>query len=197
MAGLDPAIHLVQVNLKLMDARIKSGHDVLRPDNDMLSRLPHALLTLLLLTLAPTVHAQTGPTGSRPKSAASPAATDQTSSRTAEPFEGRWAKTKEECSDDESPTSRTTIDLTNMDNGKPAPIIDRYENHCLINGRVASGNDTTLSVTCYEFWDDLTKRTAGNDAKIKLTRGQKGRLMIDGISYQRCEARPTPSNTPR
>jgi len=169
-----------------MDARIKSGHDVPDREDDMLSRLTQAMLALSLLTCAASSPAQSG---ARPKSAVSSAPTSAKSSHAVEPFEGLWVKTKEECSDDESPNSRTTIDLTNMDSGKPAPIVDRYENHCLINGRVASGNDTTLSVTCYEFWDDLTKRAAGSDAKIKLTRGQNGRLLIDGVSYQRCEVR--------
>jgi hypothetical protein len=123
--------------------------------------------------------------------------TGQASLHAAEPFEGFWAKTKEECLDEESPNSRTMIDLNNIVSDKPAPIFDQYENHCLIEGRNASGNDTTLSVTCYEFWEDFTKRIEGSKAKIKLTRGRKGRLIIDGISYQRCEARPTPSNAAR
>jgi len=127
-------------------------------------------------------------------SAAAQTPTDRASLRAAEPFEGFWAKTKEECLDEEGPNSRTMIDLNNIVSGKPAPIFDQYENHCLIEGRNASDNDTTLSVTCYEFWENFTKRIEGNQAKIKLTRLQKGRLLIDGISYQRCEARPTPSN---
>jgi hypothetical protein len=116
--------------------------------------------------------------------------TGQTSLRGAEPFEGFWAKTKEECLDEEGPNSRTIIDLNNMVSGKPAPIFDQYENHCLIEERNQSGNGTTLSVTCYAFWENFTKRIEGSEAKIKLTQGQKGRLIIDGIPYQRCEARP-------
>jgi hypothetical protein len=120
--------------------------------------------------------------------------TDQASLHSAEPFEGFWAKTKEECLDEEAPNSRTMIDLSNIASGKPAPIFDQYENHCLIVGRNTSVNDTILSVTCYESWENFAKRIEGSEAKIKLTRSQKGRLIIDGISYQRCEARPTPSN---
>src|SRR5450759_1295141 len=68
------------------------------------------------------------------------------------------------------------------------------ENHCLIEGRNASGNDITLSVTCYEFWENFAKGIEGSEVKIKLTQGQKGRLIIDGVPYQRCAARPTLSN---
>jgi hypothetical protein len=46
-----------------MDAQIKSGHDVLRPENDMLSSLPRAVLTLFLLTPAASAHAQAAPAG--------------------------------------------------------------------------------------------------------------------------------------
>jgi hypothetical protein len=86
------------------------------------------------------------------------------------------------------------IDLNNIVSGKPTPIFDQYENHCLIEGRNASGNDITLSVTCYEFWENFAKGIEGSEVKIKLTQGQKGRLIIDGVSYQRCAARPTLSN---
>jgi hypothetical protein len=159
----------------------------------MMRSLPF-LFALFLLTLV-AARAQNGPTGLQPHNAAAPAPTGQASSRAAEPFEGLWAQTKEECLDEEGPNSRTMIDLTNVVSGKPAPIFDQYENHCLIKGRIASGNDTILSVTCYEFWENFTKHIEGSEAKIKLTRGQKGLLAIDGISYQRCEARPAPSNT--
>jgi hypothetical protein len=122
-------------------------------------------------------------------SAAAQAPTGQASLRATESFEGIWAKTKAECLDDEGPNSRTMIDLSNTVNGTPERIFDQYENHCLIAGRNASGNDMTLSVTCYEFWENFTKRIEGRAAKIKLSRAQKGRLTIDGIPYQRCEAR--------
>jgi hypothetical protein len=109
------------------------------------------------------------------------------SSSTGEPYEGLWAKTKEDCLDEESPNSRTTIDLSNTDNGKPAPIFNQYENHCLINERVAFANGTTLAVTCYEFQSDFTERREGRDAKIRLTPVRKKRLLIDDVAFQRCE----------
>jgi hypothetical protein len=119
---------------------------------------------------------------------ATPTPTGKAPLHAAASIEGLWVKAKEDCDDDESPNSRTTIDLANTESGKPAPIIDRYENHCLIMERIPSSKDTILSVVCYEFWDDFTRRINGSEAKIKLAWGQKGRLLINGTSYQRCKA---------
>jgi hypothetical protein len=108
----------------------------------------------------------------------------------AEQFEGLWAKTKEECLDDEGPNSRTMIDLRNLVSGKPTPIFDQYENHCLIERKSVVGNDATLTVTCFEFWENFTKRIEGAKATIKLTMGRNGGLAINGEKYLYCLNQP-------
>jgi hypothetical protein len=120
--------------------------------------------------------------------------TTQSSIRAAESFEGLWTKTKEECLDEDGPNSRTMIDLRNVVSGKPTPIFDQYENHCLIERKSVAGNDATLSVICFEFWENFTKRIEGTKATIKLSPGPNGGLMIDGKKYQYCAKQPTQSN---
>ena len=107
----------------------------------------------------------------------------------AEPFEGLWAQTKEECLDEEGPNSRTLIDLGNVIRSKPIPIFDQYENHCRIERKSVLGDSTTLAVTCFEFWEEFTKGGGGRKTIIKLSPGQKGGLLIDGKKYERCEAK--------
>jgi hypothetical protein len=106
----------------------------------------------------------------------------------AEPFEGLWAKTQKECLDEEGPNSRTLIDLGNLIEGKPSPLFDQYENHCKVERKAVAGDGTTtLTATCFEFWEDFTKGIEGQQATIKLSPGPKGTLKINGTSYRRCE----------
>jgi hypothetical protein len=109
-------------------------------------------------------------------------------SRTAS-YEGLWAKTTEECRDEDGANSRTLIDLTNIVDGKPTPIFDQYENHRLIDRKSAAEEKTSLNVTCFEFWDYFTKRVDGEKRIIKLSPGGNGRLVIDGESNVRCEGK--------
>ena len=106
----------------------------------------------------------------------------------AEPFEGVWAKTQKECLDEEGPNSRTLIDLANLIDGKPSPLFDQYENHCKIERKALSPDGTTtLTATCFEFWEYFTKGIEGQKASIKLSPGSKSALKIDGIPYRRCK----------
>jgi hypothetical protein len=114
------------------------------------------------------------------------------SARVAGSFEGLWAKTKEECLDEEGPNSRTLIDLGNVVHGRAAPIFDQYENHCLIEQNSVSSGEATLNVTCFEFWEEFEKGEGGRKSIIKLST-VKGGTLIDGKMYQRCEAFPYPS----
>ena|ERR1700754_3294728 len=110
----------------------------------------------------------------------------------AEPFEGVWAKTQKECLDEEGPNSRTLIDLGNLIEGKPSPLFDQYENHCKIERRTAVGDGTTtLTATCFEFWEDFAKGVEGRKVIIKLSTGPRRTLKIDGASYRRCEKKHT------
>lgn len=110
-----------------------------------------------------------------------------TSKRHIEAFEGLWALTKKDCLDEDGPNSRTLIDLGNTINGKSAPIVDRYENHCLIEQKSASAGTITLAATCYEFWENLEAHKEAFRATIRLSPGPRGRLKIDGKTYQRCQ----------
>jgi len=103
-----------------------------------------------------------------------------------EPYEGAWVKSARECSSKDSPTSLTVIDLRVSIDGKPMAMVEQYENHCFIDSKSTAGNDTTLNVTCYEFWDDFRKKANGRKATIKLSLPSKDRLRIDGKTYLRC-----------
>ena len=107
-----------------------------------------------------------------------------------ERFEGLWAKTKEECLDEEGPNSRTMIDLRNVVGGKSTPIFDQYENHCLIERKDVVSNDATLTITCFEFWENFAKRIDGTKKTIKLTLRPDGSLAINGKKYQYCANQP-------
>lgn len=114
--------------------------------------------------------------------------------RAAENFDGLWARTREECIDDDRPDSKTLIDLSKAIGGKPAPIVDHYENHCRVDGKTVVGNGMNLAVTCFEFWDDFEKELEGRKATVKLLPGRGGTLVIDGQSYLRCKTKVDPAN---
>jgi hypothetical protein len=75
-------------------------------------------------------------------------------------WEGFWAKTRKECLNKEGPDSKTMIDLRNMENGRPAPLLDQYENHCRIDGHATKDNVTTQTLSCFEFWDDYKSKSS-------------------------------------
>jgi len=105
----------------------------------------------------------------------------------AEPYEGAWVKSAKECSSkNDGATSLTVIDLKVNIEGKPRPMVEQYENHCFVDNKVTTGGDTTLTATCYEFWDDFNKKVNGRKATIKLSLLSKDALKIDGKSYRRC-----------
>ena len=101
-----------------------------------------------------------------------------TAARAAEPFEGAWVTSAKHCSDkDDGPNSLTVIDLkVNLD-GKPTPMVEQYENHCRIDKRSTVGNDTTLAVTCYEFWEEFKKKVNARKATIKERTGNRLRAI--------------------
>jgi len=107
----------------------------------------------------------------------------------AEPYEGAWVTNLQDCGDDDGLTSLTVIDFKFDFDGKPVPMVDRYENHCRIEKKTSVGNDTTLSVTCFEFQDDLRRNINGEKATLKLSLASKDMLKIDGKPYLRCPAK--------
>lgn len=105
----------------------------------------------------------------------------------AESFDGLWALTKKECRNTDAADSRTLIDLSKPIGGKPAPMVDQHENHCRIDRKTAVGDGMTLSVTCFEFWDNFKKGIEPRKATIKLSPGPNGTLKIDGKAHFRCK----------
>ncbi len=78
-------------------------------------------------------------------------------SQAAESFDGLWARTAKDCRNKEGPDSKTLIDMSKPIGGKPAPMVDQYENHCRIDRKTVVGDGINLSVTCFEFWDYFNK----------------------------------------
>jgi len=111
----------------------------------------------------------------------------QTSSHAAPPFDGLWATSRKDCRDKDGPDSKTFIDLDNIIKGKPAPLVDQYENHCRVDRQTPGGDGLVLTTTCFEFWDDYNKDANGRKVTIKLSPGLKDTLRIDGKSYLLCK----------
>lgn len=111
----------------------------------------------------------------------------QTSMHAAPAFDGLWATSKKDCRDKDGPDSKTFIDLDNVIKGKPAPLVDSYENHCRVDRTTPSGDGLVLSTTCFEFWDDYNKGANGRKVAIKLSPGPKDTIKIDGKPYLLCK----------
>jgi hypothetical protein len=109
-----------------------------------------------------------------------------TSSGAAESYEGAWARTAKECKDPDGATSLTIIGLDVKIDGKARPMVEQYEHHCFIDNKTTVGSDTTVTATCYEFWDDFKKKINGTKETIKLSVVSKDALKINGKSYLRC-----------
>ena len=108
----------------------------------------------------------------------------------AEPYEGAWVRTAKECKQQDGATSLTVIGLDIKIDGKPRAMVEQYENHCFIDKTETSGPDTTLTATCYEFWDDFKKKVNGRKDTIKLSLMSTDTLKIGGVSYRRCPEKP-------
>ena len=111
----------------------------------------------------------------------------QMSSHAAQTFDGLWATSKKDCPKHDGPDSKTFVDLDNIIKGKPAPLVDQYENHCRVDRQTPAGNGLVLTATCFEFWDDYNKGANGRKVTIKLSPGPKDTLRIDGKSYLLCK----------
>ena len=105
----------------------------------------------------------------------------------AESFDGLWALTRKECRNTDQADSRTLIDLSTPIGGKPAPMVDQHENHCRIDRKTTVGDGMTLSVTCFEFWDNFKKGIEPRKATFKLAPGPNGTIKIDGKTRFRCK----------
>jgi hypothetical protein len=113
--------------------------------------------------------------------------TAQMSAYAAQTFDGLWATSRKDCRNKDGPDSKTFIDLDNVIKGKPAPLVDQYENHCRVDRQTPAGDGLVLTTTCFEFWDDYNKGANGRKVTIKLAPGPKDKLRIDGKSYLLCK----------
>jgi hypothetical protein len=111
----------------------------------------------------------------------------QTASHAAQPFDGLWATSRKDCRDKDGPDSKTLIDLDNVIKGRPAPLVDQYENHCRVDRKTPAGDGLILTSICFEFWDDYNKGENGRKVTIKLAPGPKDTLRIDGKPYLICK----------
>jgi len=111
----------------------------------------------------------------------------QMSSHAAQTFDGLWVTSRKDCRDKDGPDSKTFIDLDNVIKGKPAPLVDQYENHCRVDRQTPAGDGLVLTTTCFEFWDDYNKGANGRKVTIKLSPGPKDTLRIDGKPYLLCK----------
>lgn len=109
-------------------------------------------------------------------------------SHAAESYDGLWARTAKDCRNKEGPDSKTFIDMSKPIGGKPAPMVDQYENHCRIDRKTTVGDGINLSVTCFAFWDYFNKGIEPRKATVKLAPGPNGTIRIDGKPYLRCKA---------
>ena len=105
----------------------------------------------------------------------------------AQPFDGLWATSRKDCRAKDGPDSKTFVDLDNVIKGKPAPLVDQYENHCRVDRKTPAGDDLVLSTTCFEFWDDYNKGANGRKVTIRLSPGPKDTIRIDGEPYLLCK----------
>jgi hypothetical protein len=110
-------------------------------------------------------------------------------SQAAERFDGLWALTKKECRNTDQADSRTFIDLSKRIGGKDPAMVDQHENHCRIDRKTVVGDGLTLSVTCFEFWDNFKKNIEPRKATFKLSPATNGTIKIDGKPYYRCKMR--------
>lgn len=111
----------------------------------------------------------------------------QSSSHAAPAFDGLWATSRKDCRDKDGADSKTFIDLDNVIKGKPAPLVDQYENHCRVDRTTPTGGGLVLSTTCFEFWDDYNKGANGRKVTIRLLSGPKDTIKIDGKSHLLCQ----------
>jgi hypothetical protein len=111
----------------------------------------------------------------------------QTPSRAGQPFDGLWATSRKDCRDKDGPDSKAFIDLDNVIKGKPAPLVDQYENHYRVDRKTPAGDGLVLTTTCFEFWDDYNKGANGRKVTIRLSPVPKDTLRIDRKPYLLCK----------
>ena len=128
-------------------------------------------------TIAPTFAAP----AKRPAAAAKPSAEAK------ETWEGFWAKDRKDCRNQDGFDSKAQIDLKGMENGKPAPLYDQYENHCRIDSHATTDKVTTLKLTCYEFWDDYKAKKNPRRDSIAVTVVDPQKITMNGKSFIRCK----------
>jgi hypothetical protein len=141
-------------------------------------------LAVFALTLA-GVHVAATPTLAAAAKKAAVAA--KPSAVAVEKWEGFWAKSRKDCLNQDGPDSKTMINLKGVENGRPAPLFDQYENHCRIDSHATKGNATRLQLTCFEFWDDYKARKNPRRDTVAVTVLGQQKIHINGNPFIRCK----------
>jgi hypothetical protein len=58
--------------------------------------------------------------------------------------------------------------------GRPAPLVDQYENHCRVDRKTPAGDGLVLTTTCFEFWEQLyqgRERAKSDDQAFARAKG--------------------------
>jgi hypothetical protein len=97
-------------------------------------------------------------------------------------FEGVWAQIEAECADEEGPNTRTLIDLKNP---KMGALFEGYENVCRITN-IAGQNPAKLSLTCYEFWQNLEANEDAYRTEVTIASHGPQSISLNGKPYVRC-----------
>jgi hypothetical protein len=151
-------------------------------------RKPRPLLrSSCLVVLAFALLGGYGAGAATPTAPKKTAAAAKPSAAPAETWEGFWAGNRKDCRNQEGFDSKTQIDLKGMENGKPAPLYDQYENHCRIDSHATRDKVTTLKLTCYEFWDDYKAKKNPRRDSIAVTVVDPQKITMNGKSFIRCK----------
>jgi hypothetical protein len=98
----------------------------------------------------------------------------QTSSHAAEPFDGLWATSRKDCRDKDGPDSKTFIDLDNVIKGKPAPLVDQYENHCRVDRKTPAGDGLVLNDDLFRILGRLQQGRERTESDLQAFTRAKG-----------------------
>ncbi len=103
-----------------------------------------------------------------------------------DPWEGLWATSAKECLDPEGPNRNTYIDTKFRDRDKIKSLFDQYEHHCKIDDMITSGLKISLTMTCYEMWENFQNEQEGFPETAQIEFIKYGSIRINGEQYDRC-----------
>lgn len=158
------AVAEVPIDYSLMLLEDTSRFQASLEGSDQLEALQKQLMVGVVISLMQQPRQQAAP----PPAPSSPAGSLAS-------INGIWAKTREECLDEEGPNSRTFFEFTPDNRG----TIDGYEEHCKVVSTRARSGGADVDLTC-EFAGDETSRTTA----IVIRSAEA--ITLDGNAYVRC-----------